>query len=161
MKSPDSFVNETTMEMAALEKAIAGRDPEPTEAAAEENKVSSAPLAPAELRKSVPRPSLQPYNDNFMQTYESSEFDCLSPEKLPGMIFGLGGKQEDKAPFLLQQIGKTSLLLGESPHGSEEQTLGNLQVNLDQTLTKTYALNLAPAVQESASSVESNPNVTR
>ena len=51
--------------------------------------------APTEPRKSMQsvRKST-PYNDNFMKTYDSSEFDPQSPDQLPGMIFGLASSQQ-------------------------------------------------------------------
>lgn len=101
-------------------------------------------------RKSIPRASLHAYNENLARTFESSEFDAMSPDQLPGMIFGMGSKnQENVGPGARrepvqasapQQPVQPPTLIGQSPQNSDElsltqsltqQSLGNLQVNLD------------------------------
>jgi hypothetical protein len=99
------------------------------------------------------------------KTYESSEFEQQSPEGLPGDIFGTGisSKFHDevnggsaapprellasktsqlskasRGPSKMQSTERSGLHMT-SPMASD-QSLGNLQVNLDQNLSQFYAL---------------------
>lgn len=59
-------------------------------------------------KEGPPRKSIQsmPYNENFIKTYESSEFEQATPEQLPGMIFGLGQQKQSSGQ---KSTGKKSI----------------------------------------------------
>lgn len=99
MKSNNSFVNESEPELGPQEKTNGNLRAGEFDLASEPRLATNVVMQAEERksivsidpgRRSIPRPSLQPYNENFMQTYESSEFEQQSPDQLPGMIFGQG-----------------------------------------------------------------------
>lgn len=111
-------------------------------------------------------PASDPYNENLAQTYESSEFEALAPDSLPGNIFAAGRPSGDKSkqhagrdkpssfpyhPHGKQQsrpshgkndeltsVEKSKLLMNSSQ--KSDQSIGNLQVGLDSSHNKFYAL---------------------